>query len=365
MSSEPSAMTWILDYFKERPRRAMVVVAGLVAFIGYCDYLAGSDVSLLVFYLVPICFASWVIGKRFGVITAVLSVGVWSFSNELAAGTHAHSPFVSGWNIFSVFVVFTFVITLLSNFELFLKNLEARVEERTQELRRLEKEILEVSEQEQRRIGHDLHDTVCQMLAGTTIAMKILESKLAAKSLPEAADAKEIKILIQKAIEMTRDMARGLSPIAMTAEGLMDAFHQLADRVNNQHDIFCMLDYDDPLFIPDVTVATHLYLITQEAVTNAVRHSKANRIIIHIKNDGHTVQVSVEDNGIGLPESSASAKPSRGMGTRIMAYRAMLIGAELKIENREPNGTAVRCTLKHSARSTENLSQPSHDQLAR
>ena len=332
----------IIYYFEKRPHRSMATVALMLALTGYCDYLVGAEVSLLVIYLVPICFATWVIGKRFGLITAVLSVGIWTFSNELAAGLHKDSPFVSGWNIFSVSVVFIFVIFLLSNFELFLKNLEARVEERTLALRRLEKEILDVSEQEQRRIGHDLHDTVCQLLAGTTIAMKILEGKLAAKALPEAADAKEIKILIQKAIEMTRDMARGLSPIAMTAEGLMDAFHQLADRVTNQHDIFCLLDYDDPLFIEDVAKATHLYLITQEAVTNAVRHSKANRIVIHIKNDGKMVQVRVEDNGVGLPKNSMS---SRGMGTRIMAYRAMLIGAELTIQSHEPRGTLIQCSL--------------------
>lgn len=329
----------------------MATVAAMLAAIGYCDYLVGAQVSLLVIYLVPVCFATWMVSKRFGLITAVLSVGIWTFSNKLAAGLHMHSPFVSGWNIFSVFVVFVFVIFLLSNFELFLRRMETRMEERTLALRRLEKEILEVSEQEQRRIGHDLHDTVCQLLAGTTIAIKILEGKLAAKSLPEAADAKEIKILIQQAIEMTRDMARGLSPIAMTAEGLMDAFHQLADRVSQQHDIFCLLDYDDPLFIEDVTTATHLYLITQEAVTNAVRHSKANRIVIRIKNDARQVQIQVEDNGVGLP--AQKTPHARGMGSRIMSHRAMLIGAELIVRNREPHGTLVQCSLPHRVNPAE------------
>ncbi len=331
----------------------MATVATMLATIGYCDYLVGAEVSLLVIYLVPVCFATWVIGKRFGLITAVLSVGIWTFSNKLAAGLHMHSPFVSGWNIFSVFVVFVFIIFLLSNFELFLKRLEMRMEERTLALRRLEKEILEVSEQEQRRIGHDLHDTVCQHLTSTTIAVKILEGKLAAKSLPEATDAREIKILIQKAIEMTRDMARGLSPIAMTAEGLMDAFHQLADRVSKQHDIFCLLDYDDPLFIKDVATATHLYLITQEAVTNAVRHSKANRIVIRIKNDAKQVQIQVEDNGVG--PAAKTAPHTRGMGRRIMSHRAMLIGAELLVRSREPHGTLVQCSLPHITNPAEKI----------
>lgn len=321
----------------------MGTVAGMLALIGYGDYLVGSEVSLLVLYLIPLCFATWVVGKRFGLFVAVLSVGIWTFSNELAAGVQDHSPFVSGWNIFSVSAVFLVVIILLGNLELFLKSLEERVRERTLAMRQLEKQILEVSEQEQRRIGHDLHDTVCQILAGTTIAMKILEGKLAAKQLPEATDAREIKILIQQAIEMTRDMARGLSPVALTAEGLMDAFHQLADRVTNRHSIFCMLDYDDPLFIEDVTVATHLYLITQEAVTNAVRHSKANRITIHIKNDSDNVLIRIEDNGIGLPKT----KRSQGMGSHIMAYRAMLIGAELTTGSAVPQGTVVQCILKH------------------
>jgi signal transduction histidine kinase len=323
----------------------MAIVAGTIALIGYCDYLAGADVSLLVVYLVPICFATWVVGKRFGLFAAILSLAVWTFSNELAAGSHAHSPFVSGWNIFSVFCVFVIVIVLLSSFELFLQELEARVEERTQEMRRLEKEILDISEQEQRRIGNDLHDTVCQMLAGTTIAMKILEGKLAAKKLPESADAKEIRSFIQKAIEMTRDMARGLSPISMSPEGLMDAFHQLAIRVTQRHDIFCALDYNDPLFIKDVATATHLYLITQEAVTNAVRHSKASHILICIKNDGQRIRIEVQDNGVGMPENLRSG----GMGMRVMDHRAKLIGAELAVRRAEPTGTVVTCTLNLSS----------------
>lgn len=327
----------------------MCTVGAMLALTGYCDYLVGADVSLLVVYLIPICFATWIVGKRFGLVAAILSLAIWTFSNELAAGTHGHSPFVSGWNIFSVFCVFVVVIILLSNFEMFMRDLEHRVEERTLALRRLEKEILEISEQEQRRIGHDLHDTVCQMLAGTTIAMKILETKLSAKGLPEATDAKEIKTLIQKAIEMTRDMARGLSPVALTAEGLMDAFHQLADRVTDRDNIACSLDYDDPLFIQDVTTATHLYLITQEAVTNAVRHGKASHIHIRIKNDPEFMRIEIEDDGIGLPQGTHS----NGMGTRIMAYRALVIGAEFSIQDASPRGTLVQCSLKHIPKTPE------------
>lgn len=329
-----------LSYFKEHPGYAMSVVAVMLVLVGTCDYLAGANCSLLILYLMPIGFATWVVGRRFGFLTALLSLVLWTISNEMATG-QSHNPFVSGWNIFSASAVFGLLIVLLSKLELFLQSLEARVEERTRALRRLEKEILEVSEQEQRRIGHDLHDTVCQILAGTTIAMKILEGKLSAKGLSEATDAKEIKMLIQKAIEMTRDVARGLSPIALTAEGLMDALHQLAERVTYRNDMFCVLDYNDPLFIKDVNTATQIYLIVQEAVMNAVRHSKANRIVIGIRYEENKVFIQVEDNGIGLPK----AEPTGSMGRRIMHYRAMMIGGELAVENVSPHGTMVSCIL--------------------
>lgn len=335
----------IFRFYERNLGWAMATVGSLVGVIGYCDYLVGTDVSLLVLYLVPVCFATWVVGNRFGVITATLSLILWSFTNLLAAGRHAYSPFVSGWNIFSVFCVFIVIILLLSRFELFLRGLEARVEERTLALRRLQKEILEVSEQEQRRISHDLHDTVCQILAGTTIAMKILENKLSAQGRPEAEDLREIKSHVQHAIEIARDIARGLSPIAMSTEGLMDALHQLAKRITQQHSTPCTLDYNDPLIIPDVATATQLYLITQEAVTNAVRHSQATSITIRIHNDAESMGIEVTDNGLGMPATPRS----QGMGRRIMSYRALLIGAEFSIRSATPQGTTVLCSLKQSA----------------
>lgn len=333
---------------KMSPQRAILIDVVLLGVTGCSDYLVGANVSLLVFYLIPICFATWFLGARFGLVTAILSVGIWAFSNDLAAGSLQHSPFVSGWNILSAFSFFTIIIILLSNFELFLRSLETRVAERTvalkremMERRRLEKEILEISEEEQRRIGHDLHDTVCQQLAGTRMALEVLEKKLSNRSIPETADVSEIIQLVVKALQLTRNLARGLSPVAMTPGGLMDAFHQLADQISRTHEISCTLDYDDPLFIEDTTVATNLFLIAQEAVNNAVKHSRCSRIVIKLAASDDLFHLRIEDNGVGLRTSEHS-----GMGMRIMKYRAMMINATCDIEANPSGGTTVLCTLR-------------------
>lgn len=334
----------ILNHFHRHPRHAMEVVIGLILVIGYCDYLEGCDVSLLVLYLIPILFATWFVGKRFGVIAALFSIAAWSFSNDFAAGFGVRNPLISSWNILSASMFFMLVIVLLS----ILRSLEAQVSERTLALQqemlqrqKLEKEILEICEKEQRRIGYDLHDIVCQYLTGTKIALEMHHRQLAERGDASAPNVKDMAAHLVKAIELTRDLSKGLSPVATTPEGFMDALHQLADKVSRQHGITCAFDYHDPILIPDVTTATHLFLIVQEAVMNAVKHSGASRISIRLITDLNFVQLEISDNGQGLP----SEKNHSGMGLHIMTHRAAMINARIVMQNGSGQGTIVRCIL--------------------
>ena len=208
------------------------------------------------------------------------------------------------------------------------------------ERKRLEKAILEISAREQRRIGQDLHDGLGQHLTGIAFMTKVQEQKLKEQGLPYASDAAKIVKLVNEAIHKTRELAKGLSPVVSESHGLMTALQQLGAEVEDVFGVSCQLQCETPVLVDDVSVATHLYHISQEAVSNAVKHGKARRIEIVLGvSDGHGV-LSIRDNGSGCKKIPANAK---GMGHHIMRHRAKMIGGTLEIQSATSSGTVVTC----------------------
>lgn len=208
--------------------------------------------------------------------------------------------------------------------------------------KRLEREILEISGREQRRIGQDLHDSLCQHLAGIGFMGKVLERKVSTGQQVESGDVSEIVELIDQAITLTRGFARGLNPVRLEADGLMMALAELASNVEKLFGITCCLEYENPVLIGDNAIATHLYRIAQEALNNAIKHGKADKVTIAMKQEGETCILTVEDDGLGIGNALSHGK---GMGLNIMQYRASMIGALLDIKNRESGGTVISCTF--------------------
>jgi PAS domain S-box-containing protein len=206
--------------------------------------------------------------------------------------------------------------------------------------KRLERELLEVSDREQRRIGQDLHDGLCQHLTGTAFAGKVLEQRLSALGLPEANDARRLSGLVTQAIEQARSFSRGLSPVALEEDGLVAALHDMADNVQSLFDIRCHLHSPRPVLVPDNTTATHLYRIAQEAVNNAIRHAKPSNIAITLEQQDDRVLLTIDDDGVGLPEKAGNSK---GMGLHIMSYRARMVGGTVTVKRRPEGGTRVSC----------------------
>jgi len=134
------------------------------------------------------------------------------------------------------------------------------------ERKQLERAILEISEREQRRIGQDLHDGLGQHLTGIAFMTKVQEEKLKEQRLPYAKDAAKIVKLVNEAINKTRELAKGLSPVVCESHGLMSALQQLSAEVEDVFGVSCQLQCDNPVLIHDVSLATHLYHISQEAV---------------------------------------------------------------------------------------------------
>lgn len=214
------------------------------------------------------------------------------------------------------------------------------------ERKRLEREILEISDQERRRIGQDLHDGLCQHLAGIELMSQVLEQKLAARSKTDATRAGEIARHVREAISQTRALARGLSPVTLESEGLPSALRELASNAEKMFGVACRVQAPESVPGSRAAPATHLYRIAQEAVSNGIKHGKATELLIKLKVVGDQLVLSITDNGRGFPDVLPRGD---GMGLSIMRYRAGLLGGSLAIDKNQKGGAVVSCSVPVAA----------------
>jgi signal transduction histidine kinase len=207
--------------------------------------------------------------------------------------------------------------------------------------RQLEEELLAISGREEQRIGQDLHDGVCQQLAGIEFRNSALVQQLA-KDEEAKAEAMLIGELIRDATRQVRFLAKGLSPVQLDANGLMSALEELTSNASKLFNISCRFECARPVLVGDNTVATHLYRIAQEGITNAVKHGEARYIVVSLSDSVGQLKLRIWNGGAGF---LASASAKSGLGLRIMQYRAEMIGATLKIVSTNGKGTTVACTL--------------------
>lgn len=207
------------------------------------------------------------------------------------------------------------------------------------ERNRLQREVLKISEQEQARIGHNLHDGVGQTMTGVATLVEALESKLDGESRTSAA---RIRQLVQDAIQEVRRMSHSMSPAAVKNRGLEGVLQLLADTIRLNHRTACTFKIDPGIRIDDAEKEMHIYRIAQEAANNAIRHGKPTKIILSMRHLGEKGCVlKIEDNGSGIKKTKAKA--SDGIGLQVMDYRANLIGGTLKIASKPRRGVTVTC----------------------
>ncbi len=208
------------------------------------------------------------------------------------------------------------------------------------ERKHLEQEILDVSGRERQSIGRDLHDGLGQELTGVALMLRGLATRVQGR-FPEAVDSvNEIVALVNRSIENARSLAHGLLPVRNETGGLAFALRELASRSRDLYglDVNFTAEVASELNL-DVTDASHLYRIAQEALTNASRHGHATLVDIHLKATGLRFLLRITDNGEGFHPPTS---PYSGMGLKIMKYRAGMIGATFEIAPNEPRGTVVR-----------------------
>jgi two-component system, LuxR family, sensor kinase FixL len=219
------------------------------------------------------------------------------------------------------------------------------------ERKRLEREVLEISERERQRIGQDLHDGLCQQLAAIELMSQVLEQKLTPRSKPAAARAGEIARYVRETISQTRLLARGLSPVTLESEGLLSGLLELAGNTEKMFGVPCRFESSGEVRVREAAVATHLYRIAQEAVSNAIKHGKAGRLVIGLQRLSDRTVLTISDNGRGFPQG---APASSGMGLRIMQYRAGMIGGTLSFQRNRKRGVTVHCWVPNNPARSRN-----------
>lgn len=203
----------------------------------------------------------------------------------------------------------------------------------------LEWECLRVSEHECNRVGQELHDDLCQVLAGLSFMMRVIGQRASLLAPALAREIEELNTHVIAATDRVRSMAHGLFPAQLNYASVRAALKEFADQIKARFkvDVALALPRRLPPHNPDQTI--HVFRIAQEAVTNAVRHGKARTIRITIAAHGGEIQMEVADDGNGFPEPGHRRE---GIGTHIMRYRAGVLGGRLEFGNLAPHGAVVR-----------------------
>jgi len=229
----------------------------------------------------------------------------------------------------------------------------------------LQKKILEIASDEQRRIGQELHDGTQQELTGLSLIAGTIEDFLKQKVQVDVSDPTRLVLedaelsrlaitaskLVQGLNEANRhvqSLSHGIMPVQIDAKGLHSALTELAHETTVENRVDCNFVQSGALTIDSNAVATHLFRIAQEAINNAQRHGGAHNIAVSLWGDAHQVLLEIADDGCGMDASlmAVSGQPNHGTGLQIMEYRASVIGGKLSIVAGKNKGTTVRCMIQ-------------------
>jgi signal transduction histidine kinase len=328
-------------FLRQRPSAIFCQSLITVLIVGFFDLMSGYEVSLSILYGVPIFVVAWAISKQSGILLSLICGLVWWW-----ASVQGGRPYLSNWmEVWETFVRLSFFLSVAIGAASLKRERDAAAARicLLEHSQRLESQIIEISEREQRRIGRDLHDGLCQYQAAMACAAASLQGDLLRKALPEeAARAGELARLLQEAIGQTRTLARGLVPVQMEEAGLVSALEELARSVTALHSVQCQFEVHGEPAVFDNAAATHLYRIAQEAINNATRHGGARNIEVSLGGVDAKKVLSIRDDGAGISRTRGRGS---GLGLSIMNYRAKIVGGSLQIEEPTEGGTRVCCIV--------------------
>lgn len=211
--------------------------------------------------------------------------------------------------------------------------------------KRLERAVIDADERERIRIGQDLHDDLVPHLIGLDVMCKVLLRRQQSNAPNALEQAEKIQRVLAEAIHKTRALSRGLAPVHLVEDGLAVGLEQLGDMVETVFGVPCAIDWDaDAAF--ETTTAVHIYRIVQEALHNAVKHAKPKQLTVRGRSGDGELVIEIADDGSGLRGRAGG----RGMGLKIMEFRAKIIGGRVRVENGAEGGTRVRLAVPSEAR---------------
>jgi len=320
---------------------AFIEALALLFAISWLDLATGHQVSLVLFYTAPIVFAVWLCDNKSVFVIAGLAGVLWSWA-DLVLGHSYSNGTVQGWEI-TIRFAFFFLVGLAGIAMREQHNASSARISLLEHTERLEKQIIEVSEYEQQRIGRDLHDGLCQFLAAIGCGASALKIDLKERGIADlATKASEIERLLSESVDQARDLSHGLVPVQLDEAGLPAALHELAASTSRLLPVECTFESAGQAAAAQNGKATHLYRIAQEAIHNATKHGKAQKIDIRLSANASATSLSISDDGIGFVKNGNTAD---GVGISIMRYRANLMEGEFAIEPATGGGTVVFCTV--------------------
>lgn len=212
------------------------------------------------------------------------------------------------------------------------------------ELRRLQKEVVDAATLEQQHLGQELHDDAGQQLRGLAFFAGSLSKRLSDGGLRnEAEAARRIEVGLEQTLKAVRALARGLITAELDEEAFLNALADLAAATESRHQIRCEFAVSCDAPFPVQGVRTQLFRIAQEAVANAVRHAYPRHIQLVLTEATDFIRLEIRDNGKGF---DSGAPAGQGLGLRIMRHRAELIGGSLTVASELGAGATVTCNLR-------------------
>jgi len=202
-----------------------------------------------------------------------------------------------------------------------------RLATRERERRELEREVIDSTENERRRIGHELHDGIGQQLTAALMAMNGLHDELRAAAPAFAEKSQQLSQQLRDAIAEVRGLSHGLAPVPLWEHGLEHALQALVESTARSSRVRCVFECPEPITVCDEATAGNLYRIAQEAVSNALKHAEAGEIRVGLEQRAGMILLEVDDDGVGLPENPPA---SGGIGFRVMRHRADMLGGSVE-----------------------------------
>ena len=203
-----------------------------------------------------------------------------------------------------------------------------------------ERRMVSALEEQQQRIGRELHDGVGQLLTGIRMLSQVLSDHLGASNAADQQVAQKVVLFSEQAAQQVRAIYSGLTPVQLEEDGLSSAIEELVRNTDVSPYLGCEFVEDGNVEIADQDVRLHLYRIVQEAINNALKHAQATRIRVSLAREGNATRLQIQDDGIGF---TRRRRIGRSLGLTGMYYRARAIGARLDVISSPGEGTTIRC----------------------